>query len=149
MSIKDKAVNVIAAIGFMFVWLLFISFWYDIVYDAYFNAQFYFREPPSFTQRFWLSCIMAPVFEEIFFRKGSIDLAQRYAPDKLWLIVILTSLAFAWWHEYGYWAILVQGVLGLVSSILYIKNENSLTSSIILHMVYNFFCVWGFKFLAE
>lgn len=142
MSLKyNKLYNILAAIGFMNCWLAIIVPWYSIVYPY---GQFYIQ-PKSILNEVWVALIMAPIFEEIFFRKIWIDAIRKYASDLLLPGIIMSSLIFAWWHDYGYWGILVQGVLGLVSSWLYLKNDNSLISCIIFHAGYNYMCIYGWK----
>ena len=142
----SKLKNFLLAIGFMQLWLVGIVLIYKTVYSQYPTSP----QIHSWTDwnLWWEAIIMAPVTEEIFFRLMPIELAKRYFPDLLWTIILCSSLLFAYYHGYGYWAVPIQGVMGLVSSWLYLKNKE-IYSCIIFHAGYNFLVIFGWNLLAN
>ncbi len=79
-------------------------------------------------------CILSPIIEELVFRKIALDKLRIYG-DKT--AIWLTALAFGLFHgnlSQFFYAV----VLGMIFAYVVIKT-NSVTNSIVLHMIINFF----------
>ena len=100
--------------------------------------------------------LFAPVIEELVFRYAVIEIIYRTEnPDKWkWQIVIISSFIFGAIHL-NQNMFLIQGVFGFILSYLYIRfkerNRQSVIRSYLLvvfiHFLWNFFCVFGLKYL--
>jgi len=102
------------------------------VFNQFFPA---FKHP--FLIDFFFACIMAPIIEEVLFRMTPISILKASGKKELIIPGILfTSIIFGLMHD-GAISILLQGVFGLVASMLYIKNNYSYWSSVILHFAWN------------
>ena len=89
---------------------------------------------------FFITCIVAPIWEELAYRYGPISIAKHFGRDLILPVIVISSAIFGWGHGDGPESILRQGIMGFVFSWVYIKNGYSLKSSIILHMAWNIFC---------
>lgn len=140
MKLSSKIKNITFAFVINVVWVLILMSFLRNLNTADLLMQV---DEPEFV--FFMACIWAPIWEEVAFRWFPITIANKF--DKkfgmglLWPLVIVSSLIFGWGHGNENWpapiAILVQGVGGLIMSILYIKNNNSLVSSMVLHSMWN------------
>ncbi len=91
---------------------------------------------PVFLAFFFFSNIWAPVWEEFCFRYAPIALAKLVPDGKAVLpIVIITSAFFGWQHHHGPYSLLLQGVMALVFSYVYLRN--GIWWSIGLHSAWN------------
>lgn len=97
--------------------------------------------PTSIPYFLLFSCILAPLWEELAFRYIPIRIATLINPTLIMPVVLLSSLIFGWGHGYGTVSLLQQGVMGLIFSWVYIKNNNSYWSSTILHAMWNLTCL--------
>jgi membrane protease YdiL (CAAX protease family) len=89
---------------------------------------------------FFFTCIVAPLWEELAFRVIPITIAKVMNTDTVVPVVLLSSLIFGWGHGSGPMSLLFQGVLGFIFSVVYIKNNYSYLSAVVLHAFWNFFC---------
>jgi membrane protease YdiL (CAAX protease family) len=81
--------------------------------------------------------IVAPIFEELFFRKYMLtELLQKYS---LKLSVIISSICFSLIHLPSYRNLIPSFIFGIISGIIFMKTKNILYS-IILHFLVNF--IW-------
>jgi len=79
--------------------------------------------------------IFAPIVEELVFRYSfSTFIKNQYA------FVIISSLIFGLMHSTGI-AIIVYFVLGLCLSLIYLKTNKNIISSIIVHILNNLFAI--------
>ena len=84
------------------------------------------------------SVICAPLFEEFIFRHAPLQIVKKYKLFEIESIVVVFScIVFGWYHYYGFQAVLLQGVIGLVLCWVYIKNGYSYWSSVCVHSAYN------------
>jgi membrane protease YdiL (CAAX protease family) len=87
---------------------------------------------------FIYSCIFSPLWEEALYRWAPIEASRRLGVlEKVkWPLLVTTSILFGLTHG-STLNIPVQGVFGLILSILYIENKFSYISVVILHMLWN------------
>ncbi len=141
-----KCANIALAYFIMVIWTILVLKLYQWLFAVEsWNpfGQFGIYKHPFFIQ-FFLSCIMAPLWEEIIFRKLPIDLAKSTGKKEIMLPVILaSSVIFGIGHQ-GVPSILLQGVGGFIISCLYIKNGYSYWSSVTLHFMWNTSLLFGF-----
>lgn len=133
MTLKDKAKTIIIGYCVMLIWTMFFTSFITVVK----SAQFMFNQPTALYM-FVRTCIMAPLAEELIFRKGVLDIfkdSKHIIP-----VVILSSVVFGMLHNnaYNLW---IQGVFGLIFSWVYIKNGYCYWSSVILHSMWNLTCL--------
>lgn len=83
-------------------------------------------------------CLLGPLVEEATYRYAPIEIAKERGIKKLLPIIVLSSIVFGLAHGYGMISILMQGVMGFVFSIVYIRNGDSFLSSFATHSLWNF-----------
>jgi hypothetical protein len=130
-KIEDKVKNVAAGFLIHLVWVF-------IIITPFFGWLFsvgQFETPLKAI--FFFSCILAPLWEELAFRVIPITIAKEYGKQYILPVVILSSLIFGWGHGMGPISLLIQGVMGFVMAIVYIKNNYSYWSSVALHSMWN------------
>lgn len=123
----SKLKNIGIAFVFLFIWILLVIFGMNKLSEHYKLSVFIY------------GVIIAPIWEELAFRKGPIDFARKLNPDLVIPIVIMSSFLFGWAHGNEIGSILKQGVMGFVFSWVYIKNKYSYWSSVFIHALWNFF----------
>jgi len=92
-----------------------------------------------------MACVMAPLWEELFFRAAPLQLIRSSQINPFYVIVI-TSVIFGLSHGSVY-NIFFQGVYGVVFSYLYIRNNYDYWSSVILHSLWNLSVIYFVKFV--
>lgn len=126
------------------VWTIFIqTFLKTITPPEPSYPNFTSTEPVSMFYIFFMMCICAPIWEEVAFRYGPIKLARVLGPAAVMPTVVLSSIVFGWGHGNEVHSLLQQGVGGLILSWVYIKNGDSIKSSILLHFVWNLTCFFN------
>lgn len=93
-----------------------------------------------FTIGFFVSALFsdlwAPLWEEWIFRKSAI--AIGLLNDKiLWPVIFISSCLFGWGHGHGPYSILMQGGMGVILAIVYLKNGCSYWSAVAVHIMWN------------
>lgn len=97
----------------------------------------------NITYTFIVACIMAPIIEEIMFRKVIINKLVGYGEK---LAIIVSSFAFALFHGNLY-QILYAFVLGVIFAHITIKS-GTIKYAVILHIIINTFGSVIFPYLA-
>lgn len=91
---------------------------------------------------FFYACIMAPLWEELAFRVIPISIARKFGEQFIIPVVILSSLIFGWGHGNGTNSLLIQGVGGLLLSVVYIKTNYNYWCSVAMHFAWNFWIIF-------
>lgn len=132
-TFQGKVVNFIAAYFAILIWNFFIISVLKVFFLSSYNQIF---EVP-FSVQFFYACIMAPLGEEILFRYFPIQAVKATKKEELYIpVIMMTSVVFGLMHG-GPQNILIQGVTGFILSVLYIKNNYSLLSIMLLHALWN------------
>lgn len=84
--------------------------------------------------------VMAPLIEEIIFRVAPIGLVKD-KPELIYPTIILSSALFGYLH-YGAMSWPIQGVLGFILSVIYLKNGYSYWSVVLLHFMWNAYVIF-------
>jgi membrane protease YdiL (CAAX protease family) len=139
LTFENKLNNIFGAYTILFVWIALISSFYDYLYAPLQISPFQHPIGILFLQM----CIFAPICEELVFRHFPIQLMKSLGKKELMLPTILfTSVIFGWCHlKLTPIAPALQGVMGLILSVLYIKNNYSYWSAVTLHFMWNFTCL--------
>lgn len=132
----DKIKNVVFAFFICLVWVFSIDALLKYLVDP--STQFY-KAPIKYT--FFMSCIWAAIWEEIGFRWLPITIARGFNDKMVFPVILMSSLIFGWGHGYGPTSLLIQGVMGLILSAVYLKNGN-IVYSMVLHSGWNTFCLF-------
>ena len=113
--------------------------WCKIIFFALFLLIGLECEPTSniTLSKFFLACVFAPVWEEIAFRYIPLTIAIRYFKKSFIQITIGSAIFFGYIHGSPI-NIMIQGVWGLLFSIVYIRN--GLKWAIVSHFLWNFYC---------
>jgi len=127
----DKTKNV--AFGFLIILLWATVF--SAVWGLMSQQGFYY----SPGKEFFLSCLWAPVWEEAVFRWAPLEIGKKLGKEFIMPVIIISSAIFGWAHGMGPVSLLVQGMMGMVKSWVYLKN-NSYVSVVILHALWNIYC---------
>lgn len=131
MTIKEKLLNISAAFGFMIIWTMLITTFLSYAQ----SAQFGFNPPPTPLYLFVTACLIAPITEELVFRWSPLTVVKRY-PVLTWPVIVISSWVFGWMHG-GPTHVLIQGVFGVVFSVVYIRNGYCYWSSVFTHFLWN------------
>jgi len=86
------------------------------------------------------SCVIAPILEELIFRKIGFSLFRfypHYEQNKYYICAVIAAL-FGFLHG-GIMNVYIQGVAGFFFGWVYIKNGNSYWSAVITHSLHNTF----------
>ncbi|HVJ47381.1 MAG TPA: CPBP family intramembrane glutamic endopeptidase [Luteolibacter sp.] len=81
------------------------------------------------------ACVLAPVFEEIFYR--GILFRGLLLKFGFWLSATIATLAFVLAHSYDFFGLVTIGIFGFAMTVVY-RTTGSLTTAIVLHCLYNF-----------
>lgn len=114
--------------------------WCKIIFFALFLLIGLECEPTSDITlgKFFLACVFAPVWEEIAFRYVPLTIASRYFKKSFMQIAIGSAIFFGYIHGSPI-NIMIQGVFGLLFTIVYIRN--GLSYAIASHALWNFYCL--------
>ena|SRR6266496_2024741 len=85
------------------------------------------------------ACIMAPLIEELIFRYGTFQVLRTSSKfEQLKLpVMIISSVIFGWLHG-SFFNVYIQGTAGFIMAWVYLKNNHSYWSSVIVHACWNF-----------
>lgn len=105
------------------------------------NVPTFFIDPtqPPIAYLFFMTVIVAPLWEELAFRHGPGLIVKALGPDVMLPVMLISSAIFGWGHGQGAESILRQGVMGFIFFSVYIKNGYSYWSSVLLHASWNAF----------
>lgn len=131
-NMTDKIMTFVIAylvcIGWVILWEKSIEFFgypYDIEDGGYESIQ----------HSIFYSFIWAPIWEELAFRYAPLEVAKIIDKRLILPVAVGISIFFGWIHHYNPESVLLQGVLGFILSVVYIRN--GLVWSILLHCIYN------------
>lgn len=130
---SEKLVNTAVAFALKITNIKLVLF----IFTVLTGYQFY-SEPSLSWATLFFSCIVTPIWEELFFRKAPLDIAIA-ADKKKYLIpaIILSSAIFGIMHGNGIFSIMLQGVGGAILSVLYVKNGQDIKYNILAHALWN------------
>lgn len=130
-----KIKNIIFGYVLCLVWILIVDYFFSQI--GYFPVEEESEQSDSFYYIVFMLCIWAPLWEEALYRYGPITIAKSIGNQYVMPVVIMSSCIFGWGHGESHDGVLIQGVLGFIFSIVYIKNNYSYLSSVFLHSWYN------------
>lgn len=134
-----KIKNIIFCFFIYIIWMKLIILFYSTLFASA-QIDFGVYKYPTLVA-FMLSCVFAPLWEEMVFRKIPMDIMVKLGrPDLLPSIIIFSSIIFGLVHN-GVPSLLIQGVLGFVMAVLYVKNGYSYWSVVTLHALWNGYCL--------
>lgn len=136
-SLKEKGVNIMFALSLTMLVILLNSVFFQYAFPEYMFPKFPDRLLPM--QIIVFVCTIPPLIEELVFRFLPLRIFKELSiyENIKWYIVIMSACIFGWMHGTSV-NILVQGILGFAAGWVYIKNNNSYWSAVILHALYNF-----------
>lgn len=130
-SFIDKLKNIVFAFAIAMAWAYGITY---LLSELISPNQYI--PPAEFT--FFMSCVWAPLWEEAVFRYAPIKIASGVNPSLVWPVIIISAAIFGWGHnEYGALGVLREGGAAVIFSFLFIKNNNSYWSTVLLHSAWN------------
>lgn len=141
----QRAIHVFAGFLLVFIIISIVNVYYgwmmmvgDISKTIHFSGQFYFEYKHQWIYDFFLACVIAPLAEEIMFRHIPLQIMKRMKDKSIVINVMLfISVIFAYCHNMGL-SVPIQGVMGFVMCVVYIKNGFNYWSSVTLHFMWNF-----------
>lgn len=137
-TISGKIINIIYALSVILLANTAVMVFYNWLFSG---AQIL---PPSRIE-FMQACILAPVGEELVFRHFPMQVVKASGKDSLyWPVILLSSVIFGWLHG-GPFNLLIQGVFGVILCILYVKNNFSVVSTMVVHALWNFLVLVNFN----
>jgi hypothetical protein len=136
-TLGEKVATVFGAVMVSLIWAAFIVWiWHQFYYtneEVWGDVNFMFPKRFGF---YFMACVFAPLWEEVAFRVLPIQIARKVPQNISWPIILVASCIFGLVHN-GVPSIMLQGVLGLLWSYVYIKNGYSYLSSFSTHLLYN------------
>lgn len=143
MTFKARIKNIFLAFVFLFVWVGIASFIYSYVYGGSLAQEI------DFKSALLGGCMITPLWEELYYRFVPISIGKALGQAFILPAVVLSSISFGFAHgNPPLYHLLVQGVMGVVFSWVYIKNRYSYWSSVLLHSLWNAFVYFGVPYLA-
>jgi len=134
-----KIKNIIFGAAAYIMWATFILFIYKSFIPEFGTIKLQFMFVESTIHSFISMCILAPLVEEVFFRKP-LSLLKKFEHEKIILLYVLfSSTLFGYIHSQGAWSVPIQGVAGLLFCYVYLKNGYSYISSVACHFLVNFY----------
>jgi len=146
-TISSKIRNILLAYLAIFTYIFLISKFLDFLEPPEQLLSSSSDSIPPFIyllNKFFFGVIWAPLWEELSFRHAPALIAKGLGEKFLIPIMIISSVLFGWGHGNGSESLLLQGVMGFVFFIVYVKNNYSYWSSVTLHAMWN-----GGLFLSE
>lgn len=147
---KEKAVNIFAAFGAGIIFIhLFLLLYSYIPQYSIFGSRYNKPFTINLDQIGLLinACILAPLWEEVVFRVLPIQILKKTNTlDSLGPYVIVACSAIFGVIHGGDENVFIQGVLGLLFSYVYIKNDFSYKSAVLCHMLWNVFVIFILPF---
>lgn len=136
-KLKSKLINILICYLFFFIWCYLANSLLNYLNPPDPLSQVPFDFGPPLKYIFFMSCIFAPLWEELVFRFAPATIAKHTGREFLLPIMIISSAWFGWLHGDGPESIMRQGVMGFVFFWLYLKNGYSYWSSVVLHSLWN------------
>lgn len=133
-SFIDKLKNIALTFFVLVIWVYFIT-----TLLAFMGLPIYSYPQEHTLFDIFSACIFAPVFEELTFRWAPIEIAKILGEQSLMPIILISSVIFGLGHGNGIFSLLVQGVMGFMFCVLYIKNNYSIWTTMLLHAMWNSF----------
>lgn len=142
--------NVLTVLGIVFLWTSIVQ----IIFNVFFPQSPY-PQSDDIPHNLWdtirlgiWAMVFAPVIEEFVYRWIGCNYMIHNKWDNMnrWFGILFLGVMFAFWHHQSYYALLVQGVGGVLLGWLYMKNR-SLKMNMLTHAVINFFLTWGVYWL--
>lgn len=134
-TLKDKTMNVVIGLAIIYLWVGIMNKFLQVL------ELISFAGLTLSINNFVFACILAPLWEEAAFRYAPITIAKKFGKDYLLPVIVISSIIFGWLHGHGVYSLIFQGVMGLVLSWVYIKNNYSYWSSVALHSAWNTLCI--------
>jgi membrane protease YdiL (CAAX protease family) len=142
-SLLSKLKNIICCAVVYIIWSGFVLDIYGETIPEFMMVEFLQfapqREPLSRELIFVLTCIFAPLIEELFFRAPLGVIRHIQIPGLMTFSIFFSSVLFAIGHILGSLSVPMQGVAGLLFCYVYIKNGYSYVSSVLMHFIINFY----------
>lgn len=136
-KVVDKLKNIVITYNILAIWIFFISMVLNWISGWQATSHIY-----DIKQYLFFGCFLAPLWEELAFRYVPITFAKNLGKQYILPAIVLSSAIFGWGHGYGTTSLLLQGTMGFLFSLLYIKNNYSYWSAAILHAAWNITCIW-------
>lgn len=90
----------------------------------------------DFTRVILFGCFIHPLWEEAAFRYAPLTFASLVPGDKaIWPVIIISATIFGLGHGSGSISILVQGVMGVILSLVYLRS--GYWAAVALHTLWN------------
>lgn len=115
----------------------------DVIYSTPCETTSY--EPFWYTTFF--TCVFAPLWEEAAFRYGPISIAKLLGEKAVFPVIIMVSCYFGWEHTGSPEGVLLQGGLGIIFSMVYLKG--GYWAAVITHSLYNICMTFGPEWLIQ
>lgn len=144
-----KLRNVGAAFTLCLLWVAVVEVFYKWLFTRVpaGGQEYPWYTLPKYLHEWWIvfigGCIFAPIWEELVFRKLWLDYMITIDKGKLILPAILfSSIIFGLGHD-GIFSLPIQGVMGVVFSVVYLRNGRSYWPNVLLHALWNSALTFG------
>jgi membrane protease YdiL (CAAX protease family) len=134
----DKLSIIATWFAIAFIWILLIVILLNYVYSREITVHnLLLGVSASMMKKFIGAAIMAPLIEELIFRRGVVSLT-KHLDSKIWMlpILIVSSTVFGWVHG-SFINVYIQGAIGFCIAVVYVKNNYCYWSAVTLHAMWN------------
>ena len=146
-----KPLNGVKSVIILFLLMfLFKLIWTEAVLDAFNSLDLFpkaYPTPASVLKILLFGCVFAPLVEELLYRVGPIQAAKRLNPKLIVPTIIVVSIIFGQDHTHitgsPQFHVMVQGLCGVLYSILYIKSNYSYLTVVGAHSLWNIYAYFG------
>lgn len=130
---------------FLLLWVVSISSLFNFLITGHL-APLPPPTPEITLYAFVSNLLIAPLSEELLFRKAPLDFFKNYTTQQKLSVVIVVSALFGWIHG-GMYKVFFQGMMGYVWSRTYLKH--GYWASVVSHSLWNLWAVWGWYYLSQ
>lgn len=124
-------------IQFVVAFLVVIVVWWflklNILYGGFHNLMFSFHWTEENALILLKSVLIAPVLEELLFRKWMFDYMKSNAFSSLFILIFSSLIFYVWHGEFQRWDLIISG---LIFGAVYMKGKN-IVYPIIIHALGN------------
>lgn len=125
-TLTEKIAVILAGFGLCYIWCNLIVLFFKTIG----------LEGEYLIESFIMSVIVAPLWEELLFRRGVVYLTLKLDVFYRLPIIIVSSVVFGWLHG-SVINVFFQGVIGFIIAVVYVKNNYCYWSAVSLHALWN------------
>ena len=137
--LSDYILPVFLSVSGMFIYFILVTI---VLIKLGIFGLYGYKEPVPIPWQYLLtSCLFPALWEEAFYRWAPLSIAREAGKQYVFPTIIASSLLFGWSHGYGISGVIFQGMMGIVSCLLFLKTK-SYVCSVAFHCTWNIICLY-------